>query len=328
MYQARSGFNIWTKLFKLPIESRFTQKLVKFRQFRTSTTIRKKHFTDYENTFAHGILEKNEKCSVLRGEENIENNQKCADIDFDQNWSSLTPDGVLEHLSMIGSYCRNNGLMISDERFDKFVDVCNERCFDFTDDQLIRSLQILIHYPPTKTANTRNFVELWKALDDACVGRIDKWDFNTILYLCDHWYMLNLGKFNEFNLKGSFKIGKKLRKLPSHQLVQTMFYLNVKRSPILEMFEFETNLKTALDEFSLNEIAVLCMGFFKTQTRIKSPDLVANIYRRLIHEMDTVQDISFVCILKVTFATLKHDENSKNMNCRPYDIHPAFPTLT
>lgn len=311
MFHAKKFFNICTKLHKLPIESCFIHKIIKNRQFQTSASVREKVFINYENIFAHSILERNEKCCVLRGEQNIENDQKCVDIDFNRNWSSLTTDDILEHLRMIGSYCKNNGVMLSDERFDKFVDICTERCFHFTDDQLIKSLQILIHYPQTRTPKSRNFVELWSALDEACVERIGQWDFDKILYLCDHWHMLNLGRLNLFNMKGSLKIGRKLRKLPSHQLVQIMFYVNIKRSPLVEMFEFETNLMKSIDELSLNEIAIMCMGFFKTQTKLKTPDLVANIFKRLIGEIDTVEDIPFVCIIKVileTFSMLKHQQ--------------------
>lgn len=299
MFHARSFVNICTKLYKLPVESCFIHKLIKHRQFRTSGVVGDKVFVNYENIFAHGILESNEKCRVLRGEQNIENSEKCVDIDLNQHWSSLTNDDILEHLRMIGSYCRSNGMLISDERFDKFVDICTERCFDFTDEQLIKSLQILIHYPQTKAPSSRNFVELWKALDDACVERLDRWSYDKILYLCDHWHMLNLGKINSFNVKGSLKMGKKLRKLPSHQLIQILFYLNIKRSAILEMFEFETNLVNSIDELNLNEIAVVCMGFFKTQTKLKTPELIGKIFQRLTCEIGTVHDMALTSILKV-----------------------------
>lgn len=302
MFHLRSYFNVCAKLYKLPLESCFIHKIVKYRQFQTSSIVSERKHHGLENKFAHDVLESNEKYKVIRVKQNVENNINCENIDLNQNWSNLTTDNLLVHFEMIGSYCKNHGLSISEERFDKFVDVCTERCFDFTDDQLRKSLRILSHYPQTKSPYSRNFVELWNALDDACVDRIERWDFNMILYLCDHWHMLRLAKLNKFNLRGSLKIGRKLRKLPPHQMVQTMFYVNIKRKPILEMFEFEANLLNTLDQLSLNEIAIMCMGFFKTQTRMKTPDLVTNIFERLIREMDTVPDIPLVCILKVLFA--------------------------
>lgn len=332
MFHVRTGINICTKLCKLPIKQCFIHKMIKYRQFRTSAVVRENLFVSYENNFAHGVLESNEKCSVLRGEQNVENIEKCEHIDFNQNWSSLTTDDVLEHLKMVGNYIKTNGLMLSDERFDTFVDICAERCFEFTDDQLIKSLQILINYPQTKTPKSRNFIELWKALDDTCIERLDTWDYNKILFLCDHWHFLSLGKLNKFNLRGSLKIGRKLRKLPPHQLVQTMFYLNIMRSPVLEMMDIEVNLMKCFDELSMNEIAVICIGFFKTQTKIKTPDLVTKIFNRLISEIDTVEDIAFVCILKVIFATSKQINSLKKKlnekHSRRYDIRHSLLTLT
>ncbi len=301
----RNCFNICTKLYKPPIESCLIHKIISHRQFRISAIVRERAFTSYENIFAHSILERNAKCKVLRGEQNAVNNEKCTDIDFNQNWSELNTDDILEHLTLIGNYCKRNGTTISDERFDKFVDVCTERFFDFTDDQLIKTLWILMQHPATKSPRSRNFVELWNALDDACVERIDEWNYDHILYVCDHWHMLNLGRFNNFNWRASLKVGKKLRRLPPHQLVHLMFYLNLKRDAVVEMFEFETNLMQCLDKFSIDEIAVLCMGFFKTQTKIKTPNLVTDIFNRLISEIDTVQDLPLVCIIKVIATTLK-----------------------
>lgn len=298
MFAFRNCVTLCTRFHRRLIRSCVIQRLVN-RRFRISATLAVKNFTNSENIFAHSILQNNSKCLVLRGEENEVNNTVCNDIVFNRNWNDLSTDDILKHLQMIGSYCNRNGITISDERFDKFVDVCTERCFDFTDDQLTKSLQILIHHPQTSSHRSRNFVELWTAFDDACVHRINQWNYDKMLYICDHWHMLNLGRCNTFNWVAGRTIGKKLRKLPVHQMIQLMFYINLKREPFLEMIDFETNLLRSVDELSLNEISIMCMGFFKTQTKFRIPELITRIFDRLIREIDTVQDIPMVCILKV-----------------------------
>lgn len=302
MFSLRSGFSNFTKFHKLQTKSNFIHTIIKQRTFHTSSALCNAPFQRLENGYAHNILAGNHKYKVLRGEQNVDSIIKCETLDLSQNWSNLSSEDILLTLRMIGSYCTNLGLSISDERFDAFVDTFTERCFDFTEKELLKSLQILMHYPQNKFPNTRNFVELWHALDDACIEHLDRWDFNKILYVCDHWYMMNLGKVNKFNKVGILKFGKKLRKLPSHQMVQTIFYLNVKRSPLLEMFDYEVNMMKSFDELSIEEISVVCMGFFKTKTRMKNEDLIVKIYERLIREIDTVQDLPFTCIIKVMFS--------------------------
>ncbi|KAG4073306.1 hypothetical protein HA402_002651 [Bradysia odoriphaga] len=299
MFHLRACFHVSAKLCRQSVAN----YIINQRQlFRTGVvTVSKTSINNAINDefkFAHSVLEINPKYRVLRGEQNDKNDVASVAIDFDQNWRDLTTSGVVECLETIKNYCKQNGTTISDEKFDEFVNVCTDRCFDFTDSQLIQSLQILNRYPLTESSKSRNFVELCRAFDDACVERIDSWDNNTILYVCDHWHMLQLGRLNKFSLRGCLKVRKNLRKLPPHQLVQLMFYLSIKRVKKLDMFEIETNLEKSLDEFSLDEIAVLCIAFFKTQTEFRHPELIEKIFKRTLREIDTVQSIAFTCILK------------------------------
>ncbi|KAJ6636950.1 FAST kinase domain-containing protein 5, mitochondrial [Pseudolycoriella hygida] len=324
MFYTRKCFHICKRLFKLPNGSSFIRKSTENRQFRTSAAV-SKLYTSSENAFAHGILEQNARCHVLRGEQNIESDSKYAKVDVSRNWSNCNTADVLEHLHLIIRYCNINGLSITDERFDEFVDACTERCFEFTDNELIKSLQILSKYSQTHHSQSRNFVEIWNALDDACVQRIDQWDFDKTLYVCDHWYILHLGGINKFNVNATRKIGRKLRKIPPHQLLQMMFYINVLRSPAVhDMIDFEINLFRSIDQLSLNEISVMCIGFFKTQTKVHNPELVGKIIQRLISEIDTVQDIPLSCILKTLrySAVIKHvDLIEKLMEAVNVQIH-------
>ncbi|XP_037027452.1 uncharacterized protein LOC119068111 [Bradysia coprophila] len=295
MFHLRACFHVSVKLYRLPVVYNIINH---YQLLRTSAITVSKSLIGCENKYVHAVLEINPKCRVLRGEQYETNDIESVDINFDQDWRNATTAGIVECLETIGNYCKQNGTTISDKRFDKFVDVCTERCFDFTDHQLIQSLQIMIRYPLTESSKSRNFVKLWHAFDDACVKRIDTWDFNTILYMCDHWHMLHLGRLNQFNCLGSLKIGRKLKKLPSHQLVQLMFYVSLRRIQILPMYEIESNFVNSLDDYSLDEIAVVCIGFFKTQATLQIPETVEKISKRLIHEIDKVDSIAISCILK------------------------------
>lgn len=271
------------------------------RYIQTTSNANAKLFVDNENRYAHQILQANDKYHVVRRQLDIENPSNDPTLDFSKSpdWNALSHQDILQHMNRIAKFCRDNSICISDQRFDEFVDHFTNICFELDDTNLIEALRILAHIPEADGLNTRNFVELWSVLDDACVDRIMSWDTDTILLVCDHWYLLNLGKVNKFNWQAIKKLGRKLRKLDTHHLVQSMFYCNLLRSPVVEMIDFEMGLAQRVDEMSLDELAVMSMGFFKTQTSLKGGDLIGEIYRRLIKDIDTVQDISFVNIIKV-----------------------------
>lgn len=256
-----------------------------------------KKFIDQENRYAHKVFEAHSKYPIYN------NAPLCTvnSVQFkpDQKWYQLSGADILETFKVISKHCAEDGLCISDSRFDAFVDCFTEKCFDLTDDQLVEALRILKHMPETDDINIRNFNELWRCLDDACVHRIQSWDISRILLVCDHWYMLGLARICKFNWEANKKIGRKIRKLPKHQLVQTIFYCNLLRKPIVEMMDFELNMIDCIDKMTIDEIAIMSMGFFKTQTTIKNPELIHAIYKRLIKEVDKVEDICLVNILKV-----------------------------
>lgn len=293
-----------TKFLYLPNNCRFINKLKEYRHFHSHGLNK----LGNESFFLHNTLQINNKCRVLRGEQNEWNTQpqkSIADVDFNQKCSSLSTDDILRQFRDITRYCTLHRVSISDKRFDSFVEVVEESCNNFTDQQLIAFLQILIHH---SRLTSPSFKRLWSAVDSVCEKRLNGWDREHTLYICDHWYLLALGKVNTFNGRAILKICKEARNLEPHQLLQLMFYLNVRRSPgILDVYDIETRAMTTIDSLSVDEIAVLCMGFFKTQTIIRREDLVATIYNRLIRDIDTVQDLSITCILKVSERFVLHN---------------------
>lgn len=288
------------------------------RTVHTCLPLTAKLFVDNENRYAHRILQNYDHYHVVRsaGEPTtiaasspsaatapVPVAVPCADVEQQltdtHDWTAVSGAELVALLQHITQYCARNSLCISDDRFDRFVDAFCAQCFDLPDDQLLAALLALAHLPETPSLNTKNFLELWSVLDDACCARIFDWPIERILLTCDHWYLLNLGKVNKFNWNAAKKLGRKIRKLSAPHLVQTMFYTNLLRNPIVEMIDFEMNMSQSVGSMRLDEIAVMCMGFFKTQTTIKSPQLITELYARLQAEIDTVPDIGLVNVLKM-----------------------------
>uniref|UniRef100_A0A1B0CGV9 Fast kinase domain-containing protein 5 n=1 Tax=Lutzomyia longipalpis TaxID=7200 RepID=A0A1B0CGV9_LUTLO len=271
-----------------------------------------KIFPERENDYAHGILERVGKYHLIKDDVKsigeLLSEQQFREICERKSWSGVPHGEMVETFEKLAVYCGKNDIKLADSRLDIFIDAMVELCFSFTDDLLLKTLRLLTHFPPSDGINSRNFVEIWSALDDACVERIDKWQTEQLLLVCDHWYALNLAKVCKCTFQATKKLGRKLKALSPTNLVQTMFYVNMRRKPLLDMFDFEVNLFESIDNLSLDEIAVMSMGFFKTETKIRNPELVDKIFQRVTAEIKTVQDISLVSIMKILrySAKLQH----------------------
>lgn len=290
----------------------------------TCRTLGAKLFVDNENRYAHRILQSHDHYHVVRRADTLHHHNPPAPpssaaaaaasappatssgllLDDDDllrtpaDWSTLSDAELVAHFQHITTLCQRRGLCISAARFDAFVDAFCARCFQLSDALLLEALGHLVHVPQTESLNTRNFLELWNVLDDACCERVQRWPPERLLLCCDHWYLLHLGKVNKFNWLAVKRLGRRVRKMPAPHLVQTMFYANLLRSPVVEMMDFEMGMAQSVDAMRLDEIGVMCMGFFKTQTHLKGAPLIERIYARLEAEIGTVPDITLVNVLK------------------------------
>ncbi|KAH8418968.1 hypothetical protein KR222_010593, partial [Zaprionus bogoriensis] len=271
------------------------------RQIRTAPALPAKLFVDSENNYAHRILAGSLKPyqivrstdlpsqphineaprTVLRPAENTEPGELYAD------WQQLV------------QYIAQSQAQISEERFTDFVRVYCQQLHLFNDEQLVGTLRHLRQIPAPESTRALNYVELWNTLDIECCRRIERWSSTQLLLVSDAWYQLHLARIGEFVWLALRKLGRKVRKLPPEQLVQSMFLCNLLRRPVFEMFDFEVNLARCVDQMTLQELGVMAMGFFKTQTPIRNPELIEQIYTRLQAELDTVEDITLVALLKV-----------------------------
>ncbi|KAL5278048.1 FASTKD5 family protein [Megaselia abdita] len=272
------------------------------RRLHTTPIFQAKLFVDRENSHAHNILSSNAEKYKLFTELTISPVQSTKEDDLLSrlNSSEVTPSTVIKDFQFIASYCKNTETCISEDRFDLFVDNFTDNCRKFTESQVIEALQLLTLLPETPSVRSKNFLELWTSLDQACVSKADDWDIDTQLKVADAWYSLNLAKISDYVWLVMKKAGRKIRKLTPSQLVHVMFFCNVTRKPVLgEMIDFEMNLKEIVEELTIDEIAVMSMGFFKTKTPLRDVRFIEYLYKRLTSEISTVSDITFVSLLKI-----------------------------
>ncbi|KAH8303952.1 hypothetical protein KR044_005600, partial [Drosophila immigrans] len=275
-----------------------------YRGIRTAPTLPARHFVDSENQYAHSILAGSLKPYQIARTLDLFNS-KAAVV------GAVAPQHVLaprEHrppadlykdLLALVQFCAQTETQISDERFAGFVRLYCEQLHCLSDEEVIGSLRSLQQLPVPESTKAANYMELWNTLDIECCRRIERWSTAQLLLASDAWYQLGLVRIGEFVWLALRKLGRKLRKMPPEQLVQSMFLCNLLRRPVFEMFDFEQNLAQCVQQMTLPELGVMAMGFFKTQTQIRNPELLQQLFDRLTAQLDTVEDITLVALLKV-----------------------------
>lgn len=282
-------------------QSSCRRQLMLYRQLRTSTTLPGKLFVESENKYAHSILAASLKPYLIARSDDllINGNIDGAPQRVLQPIENAQPDELYTTWLELVLYCAQTDTQISDERFSGFIRIYCEQIHRFSDEQLVGTLRHMQQLPVPESTKVANYMELWNTLDIECCRRIDRWSTAQLLLVSDAWYQLNLARIGEFVWLALRKLGRKIRKLPPEQLVQSMFLCNLLRRPVFEMFDFEVNLAQSVDRMTLQELGVMAMGFFKTQTPIRNPELLQQLFTRLEAELDTVEDITLVALLKV-----------------------------
>lgn len=290
----------------------------------TSSAVPAKSFVDGENNFAHNVLVRLGNYNLMPVPRDL---QGVLESDCISTAAAKDNSQLVDRLEKIAHYCKQHSLTISDERWDGIVDTFVSQISSFADSELLQTLRILTIFPPAPGVGSRNFLEMWTALDDECLKRLDNWSTQERLLACDHWFRLNMAKVSNFPMQATKRMGRNLKRLTPSQLVQTLFYVNMQRKIVLEMFPFETALGKVIDQLSIDEIAIMSMGFFKTQTKLNIPEVVEEIYKRLTDECLTLSDISLTAILKLLrySAKLPHAEKVKAIQRK---LTPRIPELS
>uniref|UniRef100_A0A182SVX2 FAST kinase leucine-rich domain-containing protein n=1 Tax=Anopheles maculatus TaxID=74869 RepID=A0A182SVX2_9DIPT len=259
-----------------------------------------KKFIDSENDYASSILRNvqlNQRLAVPKVPVDMENILHTPD-----HWCGDDPEKVLLLLRHIIASIGTTGdgaSALEDVRFAEFVSTFVRLVPTFSDTQLSQALETLAALEEIKSIYEPNYLSLWTTLDSECLERVANWNVDQLLHFADQWYPLRLAKQGKYVNKAIWKISNRLRKLPPNQLLKTVFYINLTRVPVENMMDIETNFQKNFDAFSIDDIAILCMGFFKTETPIRNGELLENIYHTLTTHLSTVEDIALTAILKL-----------------------------
>lgn len=244
----------------------------------------------YENTLSISLSNKLE--NELINHENFEKFLR-------KNWRQESATNITNMFKKLCYYAQLNNISLSDKRFDSLVDGLMDNCRNLTDDELSELLYCVNEYPKPESPTDHNFHDIWSALDDICCARINLWSIQKTLLFTDHWYRIGLAKYVDFTIQAIKKYCRKISKLSAAELVQVLFYINVCRKQ-WTMFDFEVRVGECINDLTLDELAIVSMAFFKTESTIKDTFILSQMLKRLLQETSSVHEITLTAILKVS----------------------------
>ncbi|CAG4940646.1 unnamed protein product [Colias eurytheme] len=257
-------------------------------------------FMENENKYAYDIMEKYGYVEELNIPKNTSSlSQEEFENIMKKDWSKESTQDVFKVFPLITAYCSENNVCISNNVFDNFIDVLTDNIQFSTDEELKSLFFSLAKCPETTSIRTRNYVEVWAALDDECVNRLKRWSHDELLSYAALFYMLSVTKASDYCYKCIQRLVYKSNKLTKAQLVQTYFFIGAMRFSPHDMHDLELAVQDKLHELSIDELAIISLGFFKSKVPIRSPVLVSNIIDAVIENVSKINEVSLAALLKL-----------------------------
>ncbi|CAH0717210.1 unnamed protein product, partial [Brenthis ino] len=151
-------------------------------------------YIENENKYAYEVMQNIGYVNVLNIEKKKVEPMTSKEFESIQsrNWSKEPQHVLFQTLSSLSMYCSQNNICISNKLFDDYVDNLTDKVKFATDEELKTLFHSLSQFPATESIKTRNYIEIWAALDDECFHRINKWSFDEMLTFLSLFYMLNV----------------------------------------------------------------------------------------------------------------------------------------
>lgn len=287
---------MFTRCSRFLINSSLRQNVLS-RLVHSSTVLRIKKFDNNESTFSSRFITQHDFSKYLdefKCKQKLEFSEELLKSSIDDK----SNDDLIQIIDVIAEHCHVVEESITNDKFDEIVKQIADRIASFSDDEIVKMLLTLAKVPPTPDPLTKNFADLWQALDAECVNRTTTWKPDYLLKICSLWNNINLCKVGQFSRNAIKKCARYVKRFSPAEIVEMMFYINVCRKKFDEMIEIELQISKHFNHFNIHELGVISIAFFKSQTKMKSFDLISKFYDALLENLDEVPDITLAGILK------------------------------
>lgn len=284
--------------------------LPNFQCFSTNSSLSFKMFMEHENVYAYNVMKNNgyNIVSIDAAKESSTLSKEQFDKLLSQDWSNEQSEVLFRLFPKFGAYATAHNMCISNKMFDAYIDHLTDSLAGASDGQLVSVFYSLYQWPETESVRTRNFIEVWAALDETCFQRLHKWSFDELLTFLSLFYMLNVSKGSDYFRKSLDKLAAKAKKLTPNQLVQTLFFVGIQRRQPYDMHNLEVHLENNFEQFHVDELAIMAMGFFKSKTPLRNIELVKKIINKVTNNAKNINEVTLAALLKIVRYSLKVPE--------------------
>ncbi|XP_034951563.1 FAST kinase domain-containing protein 5, mitochondrial [Chelonus insularis] len=270
-----------------------------------------------ENLFAYSVLLNNKKLEStimprLIPDEDI--TDCMIDKILNKNYEDTCSKEILDDFKTLSLYPKRENLLITDKKFEKILLILKTYVQSYTNEEMkdiFRCLELwqTTHRIKFDKNNPIPYFQLLMELDNDCFLRLNDFKNEDYLTLCDLFWRIRYLKA-AFIKKAVKKLGRQVKQLKPEHYLQYLFIINVSRRAFKNMYELEYALELFIPAYSAEELGVICMGFFKTETRLYNPSLRIKIIRKFIEEIDSVRDIAICTLFKIVRLSLGVDEDN------------------
>lgn len=170
-----------------------------------------------------------------------------------------------------------------------------------TDDELCQVLYYMRFFAPCPSSKDPAYMTVWKELDKECQTRRYTWSVDFSFVVADLWYGINLARLSEFHWNLIKRLFRKCDKLSKEHLVRFMFCLNLNRDmpENCSAYDLEYSVNKVCNKLTPEEVVVIGMAFFKTQTPIRDPDLLKRLLKIFMQSSESADSVSVAGIAKL-----------------------------
>ncbi|GFR18853.1 FAST kinase domain-containing protein 5, mitochondrial [Trichonephila clavata] len=263
--------------------------------FHSSATLCAKRFQERENEHAHNIMSNINSYanSVVKNPVTLKNgllnsySSEVSSLREVNRFAEVTHQAVLHDLSL------------EDEHFSEVIRYLVQKLPYVSDAELIQIIHFLCLWKPSPKSYSTNFKLIWNALDYECVRRLKNWDVDRKLLVSDYWFHLRLNRISQYNRSLIIDMLENLNLLSNNQVVQLMFYINLQRKlPQILMKNLEEKLRIVINSVSIEEIGIVCLGFFKTENKLTDFNTIQSIINVFCRDLEKTNNVTIVSILK------------------------------
>lgn len=171
-----------------------------------------------------------------------------------------------------------------------------------TDDELCQILYHMRFFAPCPSGKDPSYMSIWKQLDKECQVRRPTWSLDFSFVVADLWYGMNLARHSEFHWSLIKKLFRKCDKLSKEHFVRFLFCLNINRDipDNINTYDLEYSLNKICHLLTPEEVVIIGMAFFKTQTPLRDPNLLKRLLIIFMKNSESMDSVSVSAISKLT----------------------------